>query len=385
MTRTGRRLRRIALLVGGVAVIGMAVVAASAPARLDPASNRADGALGVVVMLERHGAAVEVSGRVPTEQHDVALLLVDELHEDAARHLTRWVDAGGTLVVADPDSPFVPPSTVLPRAIVGDTCTLDALAEVRTISGPAGAVLDGSDGNGHCLGVDGVAAVTVSRRTAGLIVGVATNEPFENQNLAEADNAALLLGLTTSDPDARVVVLERRLTTPPVERTEIELPEPVEKQPREQVGDGEGDLLDLLPGYLRWVLLNLVIGWIVYAFARGRRLGRPIPEHQPVSIAGSELVRATGRLYRGTRDGLVESHLHAGMRAEIASELGLPQSARTDTIVTAAAARTGRTEAELKAALTPKQSANDTDLVAYTRRLDSILQEVRRDRHPTPT
>ena len=43
-------------------------------------------------------------------------------------------------------------------------------------------------------------------------------------------------------------------------------------------------------------LAQLLIAFVVFALWRGRRLGRPVAEVQPVEIAGSELVVAVGNL-----------------------------------------------------------------------------------------
>ncbi len=357
------------------------IIGARIPPRLDPASTRPDGARGLVLLLDEFAGSVEVSDIPPSPDHEVALLLVDELHTISARSVDAWVLAGGTLVVADPSSPFAPDTTQRRSLSPGTACRIAAVSDVSELSGAGGLAFVTEGVDAWCLGDEAAAIVVATRHGAGLIVSIATNEILENRHIAEADNAVLAVALGAPHLEASVVVLERTLRIDEDDLTAEDRrpPSPGEDE-RRDVGEGEQNILDLLPEYLRWVLVNLALAWLVYAFARGRRLGKPIPETQPIDIAGSELVRATGRLYRGGADGTVERHLIDGVRAAVGRELGLGPSVDDETFVRVIVDRTDLDEHQVRSAFTPSRTGDDAQLVALTHRLDSILQEVRNER-----
>ncbi len=358
------------------------IIGARIPPRLDPASTRPDGARGMVLLLDEFAGSVEVSDIPPSPDHEVAVLLVDELHTISARSIDAWVLAGGTLVVADPGSPFAPDTTQPSSPSLGTACRIAAVSDVSELSGIGGLAFATEGVDAWCLGDEAAAIVVVTRHGAGLIVSIASNEILENRHIAEADNAVLAVALGAPYLEANVVVLERRLRIDEDDLTaEDRQPPSLGEDERRDVGEGQQNILDLLPEYLRWVLLNLAIAWLVYALARGRRLGKPIPETQPIDIAGSELVRATGRLYRGGADGTVERHLIDGVRAGIGRELGLGPSVDDETLARVIADRTDLDEHWVRSTLAPSRAGDDAQLVALTHRLDAILQEVRSERH----
>ena len=75
---------------------------------LDPHSTQTGGTKAMVMLLSASGARVAITDQVPTSGTDVAVLLADTTSQHFTDQLQRWVSAGGVLVVADPDSSFVP-------------------------------------------------------------------------------------------------------------------------------------------------------------------------------------------------------------------------------------------------------------------------------------
>jgi hypothetical protein len=114
--------------------------------------------------------------------------------------------------------------------------------------------------------------------------------------------------------------------------------------------------------------------WVLW---RARRLGRPVTEDQPVAVAGSELVAAVGRLLDARRrpDEAAET-VRADVRRAAAGRLGLLADADVRTVAAAVAARTGRDEAAVAAALGEHPVTTDDDLVAVTAELDRIRSDV---------
>jgi hypothetical protein len=132
---------------------------------------------------------------------------------------------------------------------------------------------------------------------------------------------------------------------------------------RAAVGAAEGDrsLSDLVPDSVREALVQLLIAFVVFALWRGRRLGRPVAETQPVQIAGSELVVAVGNLMQTAgRPEAAASQLRDELRRDLTARLGLPPNATADVIADIAAARSGVARDRVYSALTdaPPTSAD---------------------------
>ena len=109
------------------------------------------------------------------------------------------------------------------------------------------------------------------------------------------------------------------------------------------------------------------------------RLGRPVPETQPVEIAGSELVGAAGRLLeRGRASGPSAEVLRARLRRALAARLGVPPSAPPATLRQVVVERTGADPALVEAAVGEHPVTSDDELVAVARAVATIHQEVLR-------
>ncbi|MEX0659814.1 MAG: DUF4350 domain-containing protein, partial [Egibacteraceae bacterium] len=155
MTTDRRRaLRRGVPLAVIAAAVLLAVAVAGAPAQdgppLDPRVTGPVGTKGLVDVLAALGVEVRVTDEVEADDA-IALLLTDDLDEDGAASLRRWVRDGGTLVVADPASTFAPEivgttslgplQTSLPRG-----CEAVALRDVDRVSARGGAVFESAAG-----------------------------------------------------------------------------------------------------------------------------------------------------------------------------------------------------------------------------------------------
>ncbi|MGH9285318.1 MAG: DUF4350 domain-containing protein, partial [Acidimicrobiales bacterium] len=107
----GRRARPWLVLAGAVLVAALVTGdrGSDGPA-LDPSSTGPLGTRALVLLLESFGAEVSLTGDAPGAGTGTALLLVDDLGAERFDALTRWVRAGGTLLVADPRSRLAPPA-----------------------------------------------------------------------------------------------------------------------------------------------------------------------------------------------------------------------------------------------------------------------------------
>jgi hypothetical protein len=369
VTSTNRRAAPFVLLALGIVVLGLvARDGRQSGDPLDPRSTDPLGARGLVLLLERFGAEVRIAGGVPPEGA-VAVLLEDRLNEPETDRLEDWVEAGGTLVVADPVSSFVPALGRSSEGLfdVGDDdeddggiapgCGLEALAGVGAIdvSAPAGyRVPPRSTG---CFSVPGGSYLVATPSGEGTIVALGGAGPLVNERLDAADNAVLAVALMAPNGAGagdRVVFVEPSVA-----------------------GSGDRSLAELVSRRVKDGIWQLLVAFAVFALWRARRLGRPVLELQPVQIAGSELVVAVGNLLQqGRRREAAASMLRSDLRRTLSERLGVPLDAPPSAFAAAAAARTGADPAVVEAALAADPPRDDDALVALARSIESLRNEV---------
>lgn len=376
----------LAALVGGMWLIGSP--AGDAP--LDPESHRPGGTSGLVAVLGELGADVEVDAPIPSagasasSSPDVALVLRDRLDDDQRSAIERWVEAGGTLVVTDPGSLLAPDvQTFDPMVVddeVGDPATdandIDEDLVITTTLGPGMCNIDALDDVGiddvgifggpvlyevetddeSCYG-DRDRAYVVSRTVGdGTVVALGGSGILVNRTLDDRDNAALITALLVPRSGARVAVLDPTAPT---------------------AGDGDETLWGLIPTGVYRGLAQLGVAFLVYVVWRLRRLGRPVPEQQPVKVAGSELVAAVGGLLERARSPQhAADMLRADLRRDLSVRLGLASSLRPETLAAVVSERTTLDAARVQAALGPGPVSTDADLMAVAQLIEIVRQEV---------
>lgn len=359
--------RRSVLFWGVLATALLAVaLAAGAPpddgAPLDPRATGPLGAKGLVLTLEELGGSVVITPRVGNE-FDTALVLRDDLTQAQRDELTGWVEGGGTLLIADPGS------SLHPGTIVGDTqtifgdatlprdeCTIPPLEPLDRIDPSGGVLYDREDGTQTCFTRGDGAYVIAVPSGAGWIVATGGAGAFVNSRLASEDNAALAANVLVPEAGTRVAVLERAIA-----------------------GAAEGDrsLADLVPDRVRQALVQLLVAFIVFALWRGRRLGRPVAELQPVEIAGSELVVAVGGLMqKAGRPEAAAAQLRNDLRRDLTTRLGLPPTATADVIADVAATRTGVARDRVHGVLTSPPPTSADALIRVARDMEQVRTDV---------
>ncbi len=370
MTASRRSVRLPRGAVIALAVAGAALLAAllAGPPRRDgpPLDPRSDGPLGtsaLVALLRHFDAEVELDSGLPDGQDDVALLLQDRLDEEQIAAVEAWVRAGGTLVVTDPGSSLAPlPATggspLGPPALERGTCTVDALADVGTLDGGAPVRYEVGEADELCFGSrpDG-AFVVVAQEGGGEVVAVGGAAFATNDRLGEDDNAVLAVALLAPEPGMRVRVVDAPLPA----------------------GGGDKTLADLVPGGVKRALLQLALAFVAYAVWRAVRLGRPVTEDQLVQLAGSELVSATGRLRSRSRAPAASAaELREDLRRRLRTRFGVHPEADAATLAALVARRTGLADEAVLAAVDDRPVTTDDDLVALTRAVAVLNQEVPR-------
>jgi hypothetical protein len=239
-------------------------------------------------------------------------------------------------------------------------CAEAALADVRRVAAPSGIVFEVPEAGGvrACFPRNNGAWLLIQPLGSGTVVRLGGASVLVNQELGKADNAVLLASLLV-----------------PVEGTSVQVLQPP------LPGGGNGGLSDLIAPRVRLALWQLVIAFVLLAFWRARRLGRPVVEPQPVQLPGAELVVAVGNLLqrakgRGQAAGLLTDDL----RRTMAERLGLPPSAPADLVADTVAARTGIPRERVLRTLTQTAPRDETELVALSQAIDTIRREVTRVR-----
>jgi len=362
------RSRRGVLIMSGVALALLtAALLGGRPGRdgppLDPRSDGPLGTSALVAVLRELGARVDLSGGLPDPADDVALLLSDRLDADQRDRLDEWVRAGGTLVVTDPVSPFMP----LPAAtgledpvgvVTPGACSIAALAGVGPIDAGAGIRLTASEVDDVCFGDRRDGALIVTRSVGGgEVVAVGGAAFVTNDLVGNHDNAVLAVTLLapTAHTDVRFV--------------EAPLP----------AGGGDQTLSDLVSAEVKRMLAQLAVAFLLYSAWRAIRLGKPVADAQPVEVAGSALVRAIGRMLARTRaPGVAAEWLRASLRRTLRTHLAVPPEVPAATLAEIVSTRTGVPLDVAVVAVGEHAVTTDSELVAVARAVASIHEELSR-------
>jgi hypothetical protein len=365
---TGRGSRGWLWLLLAAAVVVVALLGGQPDDEGVPLSPRSVGPSGAKALREvlgAFGADVTVADDVASDA-DVVLVLEDDLTDGQRTDLGDWVEAGGRLVIADPASPFTPlVADPFAGGIVGgagldeprlpEDCTIAALAGVGAIEPGSATDYEVESPDEQCFGPDGTAFVVASPRGAGVVVAVGGASVFTNERLDEADNAVLAVHLIAPVAGTRVTWLERDRSAPAAEESLWSL-----------VGPGP-----------RAALLQLALAAAVYVVVRGRRLGRPLHEPQPVQLAGSELVVAVGHMMQQGRDpGRAARLLRADLRRSVRERLGLPAETSPEMLAQIVATRFGVPVERATHALGEQPVASEQALVALARDVEFLRMEV---------
>ena len=360
--------RRRGLIGAGVVVLALvAVLVLSDPTQdryslppLAPRGTGPDGTAALVELLRQEGADVRLGGRLD-EDDDVVVALRETLSGEAAADLRRWVDDGGTLVLADPGAALAPPrdeiGNGLPVPDPGD-CPLRALDDVDRIDPGLPLAYDSGSDDLACFVVGSGAGLVVTTRGEGLVVALGSPSVFTNDALDEADNAVLATALMVPVDGGDVRILD----------------------PSRFIGDegetGDGTILGALPLRGSQAVTQLVIAFLAWGLIRARRLGRPVVEELPVPLPASDLVLASGHLL--DRNGDVADaaeRLRRRARRDLGLTLGLGPDPHPDELAAALRTRAGADAALVHAALLGPV-VDEAALVATSAHLDRLRREL---------
>jgi len=224
----------------------------------------------------------------------------------------------------------------------------------RTGAVDADGVAYTSDDGLECFTGDAGAALVRYDTGAGAVSVLGAGGAVQNDQITQAGNAALALGLLGEHP--RLVWY---LPTP------ADLAAPT--------------LDELTPGWVNPVAWLLLATGLAAAVWRGRRLGPVVVEQLPVTVKTTETMEGRARLY--ARDGArlrALDALRVGTLRRLADGLALGRASGVDDIVNAGAAITGRSTDALRRLLVDREPDGDRELVALSDQLLELEREVLR-------
>jgi hypothetical protein len=136
-----------------------------------------------------------------------------------------------------------------------------------------------------------------------------------------------------------------------------------------------------LPAGAKIVIWQLVVAGVVFALARGRRLGWPVAEAPPSPIPSSELVHAVGRLYRRAqaRDHAADL-VRRATAFRLARRFGRPPGDGSDRLSNGLANAAGDDADALERLLDGPPPTTDEAFVASCRELEAVTEKIERVR-----
>ncbi len=378
-----------AVAIVAVLVAALALLALNSNGELnrepfDPDSVGPLGYQGLVRLVRELGSDIDTSLTDVDDLADIDVVVIvqGDLDEVAADAVDEYVTDGGVVVVLDPTSLLAPVSqTVVPGESVsaerrsGD-CDEPALSSVDRLEAPSliaygpgrsaatsgagdDAVFEScfrqiSPARSGAAEASGPVSVADIGPNGGVIVAI---DPtlWVNDHIAQADNAVLAAAVLAPADGTRVGFLERT-----------------------RFATGDRSLWSLIDDGVRWGLLQVVLAGGLLMWWRGRRLGRPVPEVQPVALDGSDLVVATGALLqRSHRSSESAARLYDELHRLLVTRLGVAPGVPTAELAALVATRFGIDIGVVGAALSPATVTGEASLVTYSRHVRSVRHAVR--------
>jgi len=361
----------ICLVIVAGALLLAALAARPRAGHLDPRAASPEGSMALAELLRAHGVTVVLAESLEAARGAVgsdATLFITVPDLVPSDDLRRLLSSSGTSVLV------APTDTALEGALPGVQRAGGARVENRepACSLPA-AVAAGSADMGGVTYVGGAGAAPTEAPTlcypagreatllstaaaGGSVTVIGTPDPFTNDRLDHAGNAALTMRLLGEHP--RLVWYR---------------PSPADAR------GGGSSLIALLPEGWKWATLQLVIAAGFLALWRARRLGPVVTEPLPVVVRAAEAVEGRGRLYHRiqARDRAADA-LRSAVRSRLQPQLGLGRASDRGGLVEAVSRRTGRPTADVERLLYGAAPANDPALVRLANELDALEREVRR-------
>ena len=348
----------VVVLLAGLVV----ALAAGGPAggRLDPRSPAPSGSRALAQVLGDQGVQVDrvtTSAAMAATGSDDTLLVVDpDLLADSQVEAVRATGADLVVVGATTPGRYLPGVSAEPAepGVRAPGCDLPVAQRAGAVD--AGGIAYNTDDTKLqapklCYASDGRPSLVQVTVDGNLVTLLGPSSPLTNSRLDDEGDAALALGLLGGQ-DRLVWYLPTAADVPP---------------------SAQKSFYELVPDGVWWGLLQLGVAVLLLALWRARRLGAVVVEPLPVAVRAAETEEGRARLYRRNHArGQASESLRAGVRSRLGSALGLPRRADPQALVTAVAARSRWSSADVTALLYGAAPADDAALVQLADRLDAL-------------
>ncbi len=385
---TSGRVRRFILIavIVVVAAVALALITGIRPeARpLDPDDAGPEGTLAVVEVLRQHGVDVSVvrsANRLPRLDPSVTVVLgnPEYLGDVASQHFRGAVGGGGVRVVLLQPTATAVAQLGYPIQVLPGSASMPLTSRCSTVPvatgdrvGPVSGRLIPLVGATGCFpyavpanvteGSSGYAMVTIpAKGTQPEIVAVTFGQALTNSRILEADNAGVAVRLLGGSQ--RLVWYQPDLAD-------------------RNAGVTSVDPWPAWQGPAAWVIL---LAFIVFAVAIGRRLGRLVPEPLPVVVMASETTQARARLYYRTHDlARAAAILRQGTVRRLRRRLGVdppagyPPSTADPALIAHTADATGLPPTQVAERLGGAPPTSDADLITLSQNLAALEEKVTR-------
>ena len=349
-----RRKRWRLIVLPALAVAFIVGVALLGPPRI------VDDTLALRRFLAASGLTVR-QGASPPAPPGAFVLLQDLRSREQAAALLRWAESGGRLVVTDPTSPILSLTSTRVVDQVGligtqslrPGCVAPDVVGVSEILVDTGdSTLRSSDPTGiACFTRPGGSYAVITPIGQGDVVVVGGPSLVTNELLNKGDNAVFALRLLGGRG-------------------------PVVFGPPADPGAQPHPLWSLVSDPARLVLIEIAVAALLFAVARGRRLGRAPSEDPIVPIPASELVQATAGLYRRARvAAFCGRMLRTSAAGRLARRLGAPPDLPAARLSELVAEASSLPRDQVERALAGPDPTNDAELMT----LGDALAKITRD------
>ena len=348
----------IVVLVLAAGVLLAAIENAPPQRPLDPRDASPVGARALAELLRQRGVTVTPVSTVP-QGATATTVFVPDPKSLPASELARLNQTAANVVVVAPGSRELTALGIdaalrgqVKETTVDPRCSLPA----ATIAGDirfGGSTYDPGPQVVSCYAVAGGSGLLAVARTDHFVAVVGSSRVWTNGRLGDNGDAALALGLLSTQPTVQWV-----------------LPRPPTQSPADRP---HKSLVKLLPHRLLWALLQLLVVVLLVALWRGRRIGPVVGEPLPVVVPSAETVRGRARLLRAARArGAAATELRTATVRRIEDALGLGHDAPTSAVVAGVSAHTDRTSGEIEALLFGPDPDDDASLVMLANALDDL-------------
>ena len=148
--------------------------------------------------------------------------------------------------------------------------------------------------------------------------------------------------------------------------------------PQDATANPARDAPSVWPGWTAPGLVVVALAFVAFAVARGRRLGRLVPEPLPVVVRAAETTESRAELYRAAADRWRAARvLRSATTGRLATRLGLPAGATAEQVAPVAADAAGLPSTEVDRLLRGPAPADEHGLVDLAQQLAHLEEKVR--------